>query len=209
MLTDLITALEETLFLVLIASFLSCVFGSLLGLCLLWVSSQKNVFFAKVIHPILSHSTSICYSLPYFVILILMIPFLQRFLGNETSFISTLLPLTLVGTLGFASKCEQILKMSSELSDLVQTTGASFFQGLTKISLKEKRTVLLSEGLTLTQQILGYSLIAGLFAPIGLGSLWIEKVYHTLHWNYAFAILGVLLILIQSIRFTSYYFSHD
>lgn len=211
MLHELFTALEATLFMVFISGLLSLFFGILLALGLMQLSKQHNASsIQKLVYRTLSGLVETFATLPYLAFAILLVPFSRKLLGTDTGIMASIFSLTLIGLFPFACLCEKsLIQQQRKFQDLARSLGANPWQSLYKIYLKQSFPDLARGFSQILTQLLGYSVIAGVFGAGGLGGLLIEKGYQNFQWSYVLICIALLIIMIQGIKYSMRFWIRD
>lgn len=202
MLHNLLSAFEETLFMVIASGLLTLLLGLPLGI-LLAVTHPKQLFENAWLHKSLDLLIQATHSIPYVILMVALIPFSRWLMGTEEGCLAAILPLTLATIPFFAKLCEQAIHdIPQGLVDTVQAMGGTPFQIIRYVFLPEAQPKII-RGLTVTlTHLVGYSTIAGALGSGGLGNLAIDKGYHyhVFQADYVFATVIVLVIMVQAIQ---------
>lgn len=205
MLHDLINALEETVFMVFASGFLTYLIGLPLGI-LLTITQPKHLFPHRIIHTGLSIFINLASSVPYIILMIALIPLSQVIVDANQGLLAAIIPLTLAGIPLFTRVCQQSMTaVPFELIETAKAMGASSMQIIYKILIPEARSKLIHNLATTLVHLVGYSAIAGVFINSGLGSLAIQKGYHSFQVNYVLATIVLYVALVQIIQLASTY----
>jgi len=156
-------------------SFVSTIFVFILGLILgilLFTTNINGITPNKKVNQILSISISLLRSIPFLILIVLLIPFTRIIVGTILG-PSAALPALIIGATPFFARLVE-LALNEKGADLVETGkafGASNFQIITKIILPES-IIAIIRGITTTAiMITGYTSIAGAIGAGGLGNL--------------------------------------
>lgn len=206
---ELLVAFEETLFMVLTSATVTLFIGLPLGILLYLLSYQKT-FWKKTVYRILKALTKMGSLLPYLVLVILLIPLTKILFGSQASVIAAIISLSLAALFPFAAEIQKNLNTLPEnLQDLGRSLGASRATWTLKVGLKEILPKMIQQYAHHINQLMGYSIIAGVFGAGGLGGLLIEKGYHHFQPLYVLACLGLLLLLMQGVKFSLQHLTND
>lgn len=207
MLHALLNAIEETLFMVLSAGFITLIIGLPLSVMLVSARSRLPVH-SPLLHRILRLSIDAACSMPYLILMIAVIPLTGFILGTKTGSIQAILPLTLAAIPQFTQYCAKSMqKIPKVLIESVVVMGATPWQ-ITRYVLLPESLPGIIQGFTRTLvHLLGYSVVAGALGSGGLGGLAMEKGYTEFHMDYILAVLLILFVLVQVIQYCGNYFS--
>ncbi len=207
MLHALLSAAEETLFMVFAAGFLSLIIG--LPLSVMLVAARVRLpIHNPFLHKILRLSIDAACSMPYLILMIAVIPLTGFVLGTKTGSIQAILPLTLAAIPQFTQYCAKTMhKIPKVLIESVLIMGASPWQ-ITRYVLLPESLPGIIQGFTRTLiHLLGYSVVAGALGSGGLGGLAMQKGYTEFHMDYILAVLLILFILVQILQYCGNYLS--
>jgi D-methionine transport system permease protein len=205
---EILTALEETLFMVFSAGLVTWIVGLSLGI-LLAVTQPTKMLANKLIYRPLEIGLKAANSVPYIALMITLIPFTQWLTDGKEGCSAAILPLSLAAIPYFSDITEKaISNLPLGFIETAESLGASQFQIISKILLPEALPNIV-KGLsgTLTH-LLGYSTIAGALGCGGLGSLLIHKGYYFFHVEYVLTTLLIMIVLTHLIKVCGNYIAH-
>ena len=183
---------KETLNTLYMAGF-STLFGYVLGLpwgIVLAVTGAEGIRPNKVVYRVLDIITNIMRSIPFLILLILIIPLTRLIVGKSYGSTATIVPLV-VSAAPFIARME----VDHGVIEAAQAMGADTMTIITKVLLVEARISLIV-GVTISfATILGYSAMAGTVGGGGLGDVAIQYGYY----RYQFDIMIVTVILLVAI----------
>ncbi len=190
----------ETLYMTLVAT----AFGYLLGLplgILLTVTDVDGISPNKFVYKILDFISNILRSIPFLILLILIIPFTKALVGKSYGTNATIVPLVVAAAPFIGRMVESSLKeVNYGVVEAALSMGASKFTIIRKVLLVEARTSLMV-GLTIaTGTILGYSAMAGVVGGGGLGVIAIRYGYNRYQTDIMLITIVVLVILVQILQ---------
>jgi len=175
--------------------------GYLLGLPLgivLAVTSNKGIAPNKIIYKILDFIINITRSIPFLILLILLIPFTRFVVGKSFGPTATIVPLIIAAAPFIARLVESaLLQVEKGVIEAAQSMGAGVFAIIRKVLLIEARVPLI-DGATITVgTILGYSAMAGVVGGGGLGDIAIRYGYHRYQMDIMLVTVILLIVLVQ------------
>lgn len=164
-------ALLETMYM----TFLTTIFAYLIGLPLgiiLNITDKEGIAPNKAVNSILGTIINIFRSVPFMILLILLIPVTQLILGTFIGSTAMIVPLTIAAAPFIARMVETSLKeVDKGKIEAAQAMGSSNFQIIYKVLLKESVPSLISGCAIALGTILGYTAMAGIVGAGGLGYL--------------------------------------
>ena len=193
--TDMIIAgVGETLYMTLVSTLLGYAFGLPLGV-LLKVSDKEGLKPNKLLYKILDVIANIFRSIPFLILLILLIPLTRFQVGKSYGTTATIVPLTIAAIPFIGRMVESSLnEVDPGVIEAARSMGASNWQIVIKVMLVEARTSLISGATIATGTILGYSAMAGTVGGGGLGDIAIRYGYH--RWQADIMIVTVVLLVL-------------
>ena len=200
--TDMIIAgVGETLYMTLVSTLLGYAFGLPLGV-LLKVSDKEGLKPNKLLYKILDVIANIFRSIPFLILLILLIPLTRFLVGKSYGTTATIVPLTIAAIPFIGRMVESSLnEVDPGVIEAARSMGASNWQIVIKVMLVEARTSLISGATIATGTILGYSAMAGTVGGGGLGDIAIRYGYH--RWQADIMIVTVVLLVLLDQLFQS------
>jgi D-methionine transport system permease protein len=165
------TATYETFYMAVLSMIFTIILGFLLGL-LLYTLSRKKTAGGKVAYSIVSIVSNIFRSIPYIVLLVLLIPFTRAIVGTMIGATSVIPSLVVSATPFYARLVEVALReVDAGVLEAADSMGASPIEKIVKVLLPESMPALLS-GVTITAvSMIGYTAMGGVVGGGGLGGL--------------------------------------
>lgn len=190
----IIAGVGETLYMTLVSTLLGYAFGLPLGV-LLKVSDKEGLKPNKFLYKILDVIANIFRSIPFLILLILLIPLTRFLVGKSYGTTATIVPLTIAAIPFIGRMVESSLnEVDPGVIEAARSMGASNWQIVIKVMLVEARTSLISGATIATGTILGYSAMAGTVGGGGLGDIAIRYGYH--RWQADIMIVTVILLVL-------------
>ena len=189
--------IKETLFMTL----LSTLFGYLLGLPMgiaLAVTDKNGVRPNAVIYKVLDVIANIVRSIPFLILLILVMPLTKALVGRSYGTAATVVPLTLAAAPFIGRMIESsINEVDRGVIEAAQSMGAGTMTIITHVLLVEARTSILVGVTTALGTILGYSAMAGIVGGGGLGDIAMRYGYYRYEEEIMFVAVVLLVVLVQ------------
>lgn len=187
----------ETLYMTLVSTF----FGYLIGLpmgVLLCVTGKDGLKPNAVIYKVLDIIANIVRSIPFLILLILLIPFTRLFLGQSYGSTATIVPLVAAAIPFIARMVESSLKeVDAGVIEAARSMGASTFRIIVKVLLVEARTSIITGATIAIGTILGYSAMAGTVGGGGLGDIAVRYGYYRYQTDIMIVTVVLLVVLVQ------------
>lgn len=189
--------LKETLFMTL----LSTLFGYTLGLPIgitLAVSDKSGIKPNAVVYKILDVIVNIIRSIPFLILLILIIPITKMIVGKSYGTAATVVPLTVSAAPFIGRMIESSLKeVDRGVIEAAQSMGASTMNIIFRVLLVEARTSILVGVTIALGTILGYSAMAGIVGGGGLGDIAMRYGYYRYESDIMIVAVVLLVVLVQ------------
>ena len=194
----IIVGIGESLYMTLTAT----LFGYVLGLpwgVVLAVTDADGIKPNRPVYRVLDFVTNIMRSIPFLILLILIIPLTRLIVGKSYGSTATIVPLVVSAAPFIARMVESSLKeVDKGVIEAAQSMGADNFQIIMHVLLVEARVSLITGATICLGTILGYSAMAGTVGGGGLGSIAIQYGYYRYQAD-IMIVTVVLLVLIQQI----------
>ena len=188
----IITGIWETLYMTLVSTLVGYVIGLPMGI-ILTVSDKDGIKPNAVLYKILDVIANIVRSVPFIILLVLLIPFTRLVVGKSYGSTATIVPLVIAAAPYIARMVESSLKeVDAGVIEAARSMGASNFTIITKVMLVEARTSLLVGATITLGTILGYSAMSGAVGGGGLGAI----RYGYTRWQTDIMIVTVILLII-------------
>ena len=193
----ILKGLQETLYMTLLSTLMGYVIGLPMGV-LLAVSDKDGLKPNRVLYRILDVIANIVRSIPFLILLILLIPFTRMIVGKSYGSTATVVPLVIAAGPFIARMVESSLKEVDEgVIEAARSMGASNLRIIVKVLLVEARTSLINGATIAVGTILGYSAMAGTIGGGGLGDIAIRYGYHRYQADIMIVTVVLLVILVQ------------
>ncbi len=190
----LILGIWQTLYMTLVSTIVGYVIGLPMGIALT-VSDKDGISPNKVIYKVLDIISNLVRSVPFIILLVLLIPFTRALVGKSYGSTAMIVPLVVAAAPYIARMVESSLKeVDPGVIEAARSMGATNFQIVTKVMLVEARTSLIVNGTIALGTILGYSAMAGTVGGDGLGAIAIRYGYT--RWQTDIMIVTVILLII-------------
>ena len=174
----ILNGILETLYMTVVSTLFGYVFGLPMGV-LLCISDKDGLKPHPVLYKILDVIANIFRSIPFLILLILLIPFTRFLLGKSYGSTATIVPLTVAAIPFIARMVESSLKeVDNGVVEAARAMGAGTMRIILRVLLVEARTSLITGATIAIGTILGYSAMAGAVGGGGLGDIAVRYGYY-------------------------------
>lgn len=192
----------DTLIMTCVATILAYVIGIPLGI-LLVVTSPNGLRPNRIVSTVVGWIVNIGRSVPFIILLVALIPFTRFIVGTSLGVPGAVVPLVVTAAPFAARMVEQSLEETdSGLVEAAQSFGASTWQIVWKVYLKETLPSLVRGAAITFVTLFGYSAMAGTVGAGGLGDIAIRYGYQRFQTDvmiFAVLLCVVLVIVFQAI----------
>ncbi|HWH88792.1 MAG TPA: methionine ABC transporter permease [Pseudomonas sp.] len=182
----------------------SLLFTVLLGLplgVLLFLCSPRQLLENRALYAILSLVVNILRSLPFIILLIVMIPFTVLITGTSLGVAGAIPPLVVGATPFFARLVETALReVDRGIIEATQSMGATTRQIILNALLPEARPGIFAAITVTAITLVSYTAMAGVVGAGGLGDLAIRFGYQRFQTDVMIVTVVLLLILVQVLQ---------
>lgn len=191
---SLLDATIETIYMTVISVVVTFILGVLLGL-MLFLTEKGNLWENRVLHQIVSSVVNIFRSIPFIILIILLIPFTVILVGSMLG-ANAALPALIIGSAPFYARLVEIAlrEIDKGVIEAAKSMGATNWQIIYKVLLPEAMPALVS-GITVTGiALVSYTAMAGVIGAGGLGNLAYLKGFQS--YNTQIMVYSTVLILL-------------
>lgn len=193
----ILEGIRDTLYMTLASTLFGYILGLPMGITLA-VTDKNGIRPNAVIYKILDVIANIVRSIPFLILLILLIPFTRLLVGKSYGSTATIVPLTIAAAPFIARMIESSLnEVDKGVIEAAQSMGAGNFTIIWKVLLVEARTSLLSGATIAIGTILGYSAMAGTVGGGGLGDIAVRYGYYRYEKEIMIVTVVLLVLLVQ------------
>lgn len=189
-----------TLYMTLTSTIMAYVIGLPLGIALV-VTAKDGLRPNAVIYKILDVLVNVVRSVPFLILLILIIPLTRLIAGKSYGATATIVPLTFAAAPFIARLVESsLLEVDKGVIEAAQSMGAGTGTIICKVLLAEARTSLIVGATIALGTILGYSAMAGVVGGGGLGDIAIRYGYYRYESDIMWVTVILLVLLVQILQ---------
>lgn len=190
-----------TLYMTLTSTLFAYIIGLPMGI-LLVVTAKGGLKPNALVYKILDMIVNVVRSVPFLILLMLLIPFTRFVVGKSYGATATIVPLTVAAAPFIARLVESsLLEVDKGVIEAAQSMGAGTWTIVWKVLLAEARTSLIVGATIALGTILGYSAMAGAVGGGGLGDVAIRYGYYRYQADIMIVTVVLLVILVQILQF--------
>lgn len=194
-------ATVETLYMSAVSVVVTFILGILLGL-LLFLTSKGNIWENRLINSIVAAFVNIFRSIPFIILIILLIPFTTLLVGSMFG-AKAALPALIIGAAPFYARMVEIAlrEIDKGVIEAAKAMGATTSTIIFKVLLPESMPALVS-GITVTAiALVSYTAMAGVIGAGGLGNLAYMEGFQRNHNDVTVVSTILILIIVFIIQF--------
>ena len=196
----LLEGVLDTLYMTLAATFLSYVFGLVMGVVLV-ICRKDGIRPNALVYGVLDVVVNLTRSFPFLILMIAVIPFTRFLVGTTIGNNATVVPLVLAAAPFVARLVEaSLLEADSGVVGAALSMGASTWQINRKVLLPEALPSLINGSAVSAITILGYSAMSGAVGGGGLGKLAIMYGYNRYQTDIMIMTVVLLIIIVQAFQ---------
>ena len=189
-----------TLYMTLASTLIAYLLGLPMGIALV-VTAPGGLKPNKIIYKILDVVVNIVRSIPFLILLMLLIPFTKLIVGRSYGATATIVPLSMAAAPFVARLVESsLLEVDHGVVEAAQSMGAGTWSIIWKVLLAEARTSLIVGATISLGTILGYSAMAGIVGGGGLGDIAIRYGYYRYQADIMIVTVVLLVALVQILQ---------
>lgn len=193
----IIAGVGETLLMVIVSTIFGYIFGLPLGVAL-FISDKDGIKQNMKLYRVLDIIVNVGRSIPFLILLILIIPFTRFVVGKSYGTAATIVPLTVSAIPFIGRMVESSLKeVDKGVIEAAESMGASTLQIITKVLLVEARPSLINGATICLGTIVGYSAMAGTVGGGGLGDIAIRYGYYRYQTDIMIVTVVIIVLLVQ------------
>lgn len=190
----LIEGIRDTLYMTIGSTLIGYIIGLPIGI-LLSISGANGLKPNAVVYRIFDVICNIIRSIPFLILLILLIPFTRLLVGKSYGSTATIVPLVVCASAYIARVVESSLnEVDQGVIEAAKSMGAGTLQIITRVLLVEAKTSLITGFTITTGLLLGYSAMSGTVGGGGLGDIAVRYGYY--RWQTDIMVVTVILLIV-------------
>lgn len=199
--SEIYQATSDTMFMLGVSVLVSSIIGIPIGI-ILYMTAKGRMLANTVIHNVLSLIINVLRSVPFIILLIVMMPFTIAIVGTSLGARGVIPPLIVGAFPFFARLVENSLKeIDNGVINMAESCGASTWQIIWHILLPEIFPSIIASITVTAIALVSYTAMAGTVGGGGLGDLAIRYGYQRFQTNIMVITVVLLVILVQVIQF--------
>ena len=203
----LMDGIKDTLYMTTISTLFAYLLGMPLALALV-LTSPKGLKPMPLLYRVMDFVVNIFRSIPFLILMILVIPVTRFIAGKSYGSTATIVPLVIAAAPYVARMIESsLLEVDPGVIEAAQSMGASIPQIVFKVLIPEAKTSLIVGATISSGTILGYSAMSGAIGGGGLGQIAISYGYNRYQTDVLIATVVLLVILMQIIQIIGMFIS--
>jgi D-methionine transport system permease protein len=197
---EILQAVIDTLCMLGVSVFFSALIGTPLGI-VMYLTSRGHILQSGVFYSIVSFIVNVLRSIPFIILLILMMPVTIFLVGTSLGAKGVIPPL-IVGAFPFFAKLVEnaLQKIDNGIIDMAKSYGATTWQIVWHILLPETFVNIIAAITVTAIALVSYTAMAGVVGGGGLGDLAIRYGYQRFETNIMLITVVLLVILVQIIQ---------
>lgn len=187
----------ETLYMTILSTVIAYIVGLPLGI-LLSVTGKGGILRNRAVNGILGAVVNILRSVPFLILLVVLIPFTRLLVGTSLGTTATIVPLT-IGSIPIVARMVEssLQEVPPGIIEAAESMGASPLEIIVRFMLPEAVPSLLLGSAINLATILGYSAMAGFVGGGGLGDIAIQYGFYRYQSDILFVSVAILIIIVQ------------
>ena len=198
---------KDTLYMTSISTLFAYLLGFPLAI-LLVLTSPGGLAPRPLLYRVLDAVVNIFRSIPFLILMILVLPLTRLIAGKAYGSTATIVPLVIAAAPYVARMIESsLLEVDPGVIEAAQSMGASVPTIILKVLIPEAKTSLIVGATISSGTILGYSAMSGAIGGGGLGQIAISYGYNRYQTDVLVVTVVLLIILMQIIQVVGMYIS--
>ena len=187
----------ETLYMTILSTVIAYIVGLPLGI-LLSVTGKGGILRNRAVNGILGAVVNILRSVPFLILLVVLIPFTRLLVVTSLGTTATIVPLT-IGSIPIVARMVEssLQEVPPGIIEAAESMGASPLDIIVRFMLPEAVPSLLLGSAINLATILGYSAMAGFVGGGGLGDIAIQYGFYRYQSDILFVSVAILIIIVQ------------
>lgn len=194
---DLVTqSFTETLFMVGWTALIAGIIGISFGI-LLTITGPKGILENTLVYSILDKFINIIRSVPFIILLALVVPLTRIIVGTSIGTIAAIVPLS-IGVFPFYARQVQnaLVEVDPGIIEAAQASGSSNFDLIFGVYLKEGTSELIRVSIVTLIGVIDFTAMAGAIGGGGLGNLAISLGYDRFETDITIAATLIILVMV-------------
>ncbi|KRM03096.1 ABC transporter permease subunit [Limosilactobacillus gastricus] len=196
-----VSSIWQTLYMVCFSAILTGIIGLFFGI-ILSATEEGHILSNQVIYQILDKIVNIMRSIPFIILLALLVPFTRWLIGTSIGTTAALVPLTLGCAPFYARQIQNALsQIDPGLIEAAKSMGLSNFEIIVKVYLREGLGEIIRVSIVTLISLIGLTAMAGAVGAGGLGDIAITLGYNQFENDITLAATLIILVMVFIIQF--------
>ncbi len=196
--SETLLGIWETLYSTVLATLFSYIMGLPLGVALVTGEPEGIHPLPKFFMAFLNFIVNILRSVPFLILMIIVLPLSRAILGTSIGTVALIIPLTIAAFPFIARLVESSLRETDKgVIEAAQSMGATPLQIVYKVMLPESKPSLISGATIALTTIMGYGAMAGIIGGGGLGKIAIIYGYYRFKAIVMWVAVILLVFMVQ------------
>ena len=186
----------ETLYMTLVAGLIAGILGVILGVILV-VTEDGGILESRHLYNVLDKLVNIFRSLPFIILMALIVPFTRLVVGTSIGTTASIVPLV-VATVPFYARQIQnaLVEVDPGVIEAAQSMGASPWEIIFRVYLKEGLPGIIRVSSVTIINLIGLTAMAGAIGGGGLGNLALTRGYNRFQNDVTLVATIIILIIV-------------
>ncbi|WP_442950287.1 methionine ABC transporter permease [Paenibacillus sp. E194] len=175
---EILISIYETIYMVVVTSLFSVLFGLLLGVTLI-VVEKGGILENKLVYSVLDKVINLFRSIPFIILIAVVVPLTRLIAGTSIGMQAAIVPLV-IGIVPFYARQIQnaLVEVDPGIVEAAQSMGSGPIEIVFRVYLKEGLNAIIRASSVTVINLIGLTTMAGAIGSGGLGSLAISKGYN-------------------------------
>lgn len=200
MINEIMNGTIDTIYMVTFSTIFAYLLAFPLGIALV-ITRKDGLYPMSGLNKVLDVIVNIGRSIPFIILIILVIPITKFIAGKSYGPTATIVPLVISAVPFIARLIESsILEVDNGVIEAAQSMGASIPAIILKVLIPEAKTSLIVGATIATGTIIGYTAMAGAVGGGGLGDIAIKYGYHRYQTQVMIITVILIVIIVQILQ---------
>lgn len=193
-------AAGDTLLMLVASLAITVILGLPLGVAL-YATGRGRILENRIVHAVLSFTVNVLRSVPFIILLIVMLPLTVLLVGTSLGVAGAIPPLVVGAAPFYARLVETALReVERGMIEATQTMGGTTWQIVRRVLLPEALPGLIAGATVTAIALVGYTAMAGVVGAGGLGDLAIRFGYQRFQTDVMVVTVVLLLVIVQILQ---------
>lgn len=198
--SEIMAGTVGTLYMTSLSAIFAYLFALPLGIALV-ITKKDGLYPMVILNRILDIIVNIGRSIPFIILIVLVIPITKVIAGKSYGTTATIVPLVIAAVPFIARLIESSLQeIDNGVIEAAQSMGASIWTIIIKVMIPEAKTSLIVGATIAISTIISYSAMAGAVGGGGLGDIAIRYGYHRYQTDVMLVTVVLLVVLVQLLQ---------